>query len=79
MLASVLSYSGVLLSGRLPSSVVFGDSRYIDSLNGCLQAHMGVNINSPENIVFMHKNIEEAYDRQEWCLLVQADGSMQVT
>lgn len=41
-------------------------------------AHMGVPVNSPENIIFMHRKIEEAYDRQEWCLLVQPDGSMQV-
>lgn len=39
---------------------------------------MGVCISSPENIIFMHHKIEAAYDRQEWCLLVQPDGSMQV-
>jgi hypothetical protein len=39
---------------------------------------MGVPVNSPENIIFMHNKIERAYDRQEWCLLVQPDGSMQV-
>jgi len=43
------------------------------------QAHMGVCINAPQNIIFMHKRIKEAFDRQEWCLLVQADGTMQVT
>ena len=40
---------------------------------------MGVAINSPKNVIFMHHKIEEAYDRQEWCLLVQPDGNMQVT
>lgn len=48
-------------------------------LDYLVQVHMGFTINAPENIIFMHRKIEQAYDRQEWCLLVQPDGNMQVT
>ncbi len=43
-----------------------------------VQVSMGVNRNSPENVIFMHKRIEQAFDRQEWCILVQEDGALKV-
>ena len=44
----------------------------------CLQGYLGVNVHSPRNIIFMHKKIEKAFDRQEWCLLTQPNGTLQV-
>jgi hypothetical protein len=43
-----------------------------------LQGHLDIVIHSPRNIIFMHKRIEQAFDRQEWCLLVQPDESLKV-
>jgi hypothetical protein len=39
---------------------------------------MGIPVNSTRNIVFLHKRIEEAFDRQECCLQVQPDGGYKV-
>jgi len=43
-----------------------------------LAGHLDVVIHSPRNIIFMHKRIEQAFDRQEWCLLVQPDESLKI-
>jgi hypothetical protein len=38
-----------------------------------VQNLLSVDLHAPENIVFMHKAIKEAFDRMELCLLVQPD------
>lgn len=39
-----------------------------------IEGEMGIPVNSARNIVFLHKRIEEAFDRQDCCLQVQPDG-----
>ena len=43
-----------------------------------LQVSMGLLKNAPENIMFMYDTIQLSFDRQEWCVLVQPDGSGKV-
>ena len=43
-----------------------------------MQDAMGMTRDEPSNIIFMHKKIEQAFDRQEWCILVDEDGSLKV-
>jgi hypothetical protein len=43
-----------------------------------MAGYLGVSVHSPRNIIFMHKKIEKAFDRQEWCLLTQPDGTLQI-
>ena len=43
-----------------------------------LQVAIGLRRNAPENIMFMYETIEQSFDRQEWCVLVQPDGTGKV-